>query len=112
MSNAVAVEEINLQIIIRFDRPERRSPLTIDVLHALARILTGIEGRTDIKHVIFTGAGNVFASGADLREIVGVDHDGARDFAVRGQDLMTRIAKLSPPTTAAVNGICFGGALD
>lgn len=112
MSNPVAVEEISSQIIIRFDRPEIRSPLSIDVLDELARILTNIEGRSDIRHVIFTGVDKVFASGADLREIAEVDRDGAREFALRGQSLMNRISGLSVPTTAAVNGICFGGALD
>ena len=112
MSNAVAVEQIKSQIIIRFDRPEIRSPLSIDVLDELARIITGIEQRSDIRHVIFTGADNVFASGADLREIAEIGPDRAREFAVRGQTLMNRISGLSLPTTAAVNGICFGGALD
>src|SRR5687768_12163360 len=112
MSNAVTVEEIATQIIVRFDRPEIRSPLSIEVLDELARIVSGIEARADIAHVIFTGAGDVFASGADLREVAITDREHAVEFALRGQRLMNRISGLSIQTTAAVNGICFGGALD
>ena len=112
MSNAVIVEEIASQIIVRFDRPETRSPLSIKVLDELTRIVSGIEPRQDISHLIFTGTGNVFASGADLREVALTDGENAKEFALRGQHLMSRIAGLPMQTTAAVNGICFGGALD
>ena len=112
MSNAVVVEEIASQFIVQFDRPEIRSPLSIEVLDEVARIVSGIEARADITHVIFTGVGNVFASGADLREVATTDGEDAREFALRGQDLMGRISVLPLKTTAAVNGVCFGGALD
>jgi enoyl-CoA hydratase/carnithine racemase len=65
-----------------------------------------------IKTVIFTGTGAVFASGADLREIAEVTIENAKEFSHRGQLLMNRIAAMSQTTIAAVNGICFGGALD
>jgi enoyl-CoA hydratase/carnithine racemase len=65
-----------------------------------------------IQTVIFTGTDNVFASGADLREIAKVNGDTAREFALRGQTLMTKIAAMPHTTIAAVNGFCFGGALD
>ncbi len=65
-----------------------------------------------IQTVIFIGTDNVFASGADLREIAKVNGDTAREFALRGQTLMTKIAAMPQTTIAAVNGFCFGGALD
>ena len=61
---------------------------------------------------MFTGSEDVFASGADLREIAGVDGSNAIGFAERGQKLMSRIASSSFYTIAAVNGFCYGGALD
>ena len=112
MSNAVLVEQVRRKIIIRFNRPELRNPLSIAVLEELASILSDIEGRDDIDVLIFTGTGTVFASGADLREIASVDSDGAAVFALRGQNLMKRISELAIETIAAINGICFGGALD
>ena len=66
----------------------------------------------DSRPLIFTGENDVFASGADLRQIAAVAADKAEEFALRGQRLMTRIAALPQTTVAAVNGFCFGGALD
>jgi enoyl-CoA hydratase len=112
MSNAVIIEEADRNVIVRFNRPEIRSPLSISVLETVAAIVDDIERRDDIGRMIFTGVGTVFASGADLREIAEVDAETAREFALRGQNLMKRISELNATTIAAVNGICFGGALD
>lgn len=112
MSEAVLVDKIERSIVIRFARPEIRSPLSIVVLERLERILDEIDASTEIERVIFTGVHGVFASGADLREIAQVDGNGAKEFGERGQRLMNRIAGLDAETIAAVNGVCFGGALD
>ena len=109
---AVVVEETANSVIIRFNRPELRSPLSIAVLEKVVLIMDDIECRTDVERVIFTGVGDVFASGADLREIALVDAEGAAEFALRGQTLMTRISEMTPAAIAAINGVCFGGALD
>lgn len=112
MSNAVNVNKISNAIVIEFNRPEIRSPLSIFVLEKLNDILDETEDDADIKTIIFTGKDDVFASGADLREIAKVTPETAREFARRGQKLMKRIADSSKLTIAAINGFCFGGALD
>jgi enoyl-CoA hydratase len=112
MSNGFIVEEHGNAIVIRFNRPEIRSPLSIDVLDRLSGMLDELQRRPEIDRLVFTGTGNVFASGADLREIAAVDPLGSRDFALRGQRLMSRIGGMQMTTIAAINGICFGGALD
>lgn len=110
MSNAIIVELINRITVVRFNRPEIRSPLSISVLDELHSIVDSISHES--AGIVFTGVGDVFASGADLREIAAVNRDNARDFALRGQTLMSKIASLSIETIAAVNGFCYGGALD
>ncbi|MGD9628241.1 MAG: enoyl-CoA hydratase/isomerase family protein [Pyrinomonadaceae bacterium] len=110
MSNGVRTEDRGRAKIIRFDRPEIRNPLSIGVLEFLSALIFGLDER--VEKLIFTGSGKVFASGADLREIAAVDVARARDFALRGQGLMASIAELEIPAIAAVNGICYGGALD
>lgn len=112
MSNTIIIEETGPNLIIRFNRPEIRSPLSIEVLDRLLTLLNDVGARDDVEKVIFTGVGSVFASGANLREIGALDAASAREFAERGQKLMQGICKLRPTTVAAVNGICFGGALD
>lgn len=112
MNDAILTEEINKNLIIRFNRPEIRSPLSIFVLEKLHRIIDQIEIDKTIKMVVFTGAEDVFASGADLREIAQITSENVRQFALRGQDLMNKITNLNQLTIAAINGFCFGGALD
>ena len=112
MSNALAVENYSETIVIRFNRPEIRSPLSIFVLEELHGILDEELSNSALKMIVFTGVGDVFASGADLREIAAVGSETAREFAERGQNLMNKIAAAEQSTIAAVNGFCFGGALD
>jgi enoyl-CoA hydratase len=105
-SQAVVIEKKQNLIIIRFNRPEIRSPLTIAVLVELNEILDSIADEA----IIFTGVDDVFASGADLREIALVTGETAKNYALRGQNLMNKIE--SKNAIAFVNGFCFGGALD
>lgn len=112
MSNSIAVETWGKAVIIRFTRPEIRNPLSIDVLESLDRILDDVSESKHLQKVLFTGSGNSFASGADLREIANVTPAAAKEFSLRGQRLMNKIADLPNATIAAVNGFCFGGALD
>jgi enoyl-CoA hydratase len=102
----VVVENKENLVIIRFNRPEIRSPLTVSVLVELDIILDNISD----EKIIFTGTDDVFASGADLREIANVTSETAKDYALRGQSLMKKIE--SKNAIAFVNGFCFGGALD
>ena len=112
MSDAVRVECYQRQVVVRLIRPEIRNPLSIEVLERLDQILDCCQSSTEIDVVIFTGTNDVFASGADLREIAGVTAEKAAEFARLGQDLMNKIAALPSATIAAINGYCFGGALD
>ncbi|HEY0429280.1 MAG TPA: enoyl-CoA hydratase/isomerase family protein [Pyrinomonadaceae bacterium] len=107
MSNFVLTENIGENLIIQFNRPEIRSPLSVAVLEKLDEILDEIR---DNQTIIFTGQDDVFASGADLREIAKVSKENAKEFASRGQNLMNKIAGRN--SIAAINGFCFGGALD
>ncbi len=109
-ADSLAVEFIKDKIVIRFTCPEIRNPLSIAVLERLDRILDELLNQRQSKTIIFTGTKDVFASGANLREIAGITEDTAREFALRGQNLMRKIAKVN--TIAAINGFCFGGALD
>lgn len=106
----ISVENQSKQIIIRFTNLKERNPLSIEVLNELNQILDQIP--TGIEQVIFTGTENVFASGANLNEIAEVTGETAKEFGLRGQNLMQKISDLPQETIAFVNGFCFGGALD
>ena len=112
MSNRIETERENGTLLVKFVRPEVRNPLSGGVLAELEAILAGLKNVRTIGKLIFTGTNNVFASGADLNEISKLTPDTAAVFGRRGQSLMDQIATLPVLTIAAINGYCFGGALD
>lgn len=108
MKKALIVENLGANLVIRFNRPEIRSPLSIFVLAELHELLDRV--LSEKQNIIFTGQEDVFASGADLREIADLTSETAREFGSYGQSLMNKISGTN--AAAAVNGFCFGGALD
>jgi enoyl-CoA hydratase len=109
---AVVVEERGASAVIRIDRPTQRNSLSVQTLSSLDEAFSSLSAREDISAIIFTGTGDVFASGADIRELQTLTPDSARAFAGRGQNLFQRIADARQLTVAAVNGYCMGGGLD
>ena len=109
---AVETDIIDGSLIVRFTRPEIRNRLSASVMSELHKIIDDCANNEGLSTVIFTGTGNVFASGADLREIAAVTPATAAEFARNGQALMSKIVALPQRTVAAINGYCFGGALD
>ncbi|MBX3265100.1 MAG: enoyl-CoA hydratase/isomerase family protein [Acidobacteria bacterium] len=110
MSNPLTTEAHGDALVVRFTRPDVRNPLSADVIAALNDVIESLSRETE--RLILTGSEGVFASGADLREVSKLDAAAARGFAELGQSLMNRISNLPVITIAAVNGPCFGGALD
>lgn len=111
-SPAIVTEIIDSIAVVRFNRPAQRNPLSKDTLHDLKRTTSSLFPRGDIHTVIFTGAGDVFASGANIRELAELDAAGALQFSKLGQDLFQSITDARQVTIAAINGYCMGGGLD
>lgn len=108
----LTVETFNQTVVIRFVRPEIKNPLSIETLEELKIIFAALESNESISKIIFTGSGDTFASGANLKEIAETSAEGAREFALRGQTLMQTIYQSKKFTVAAIDGFCLGGALD
>ena len=106
------LEQRGSNVTIRFTRPEIRNPLSLPVLLSLNSLLDQSSSNLDLTAVIFTGTDDVFASGADIRELAELDQQSARRFSQFGQQTFEKLAQLRPLTVAAVNGYCMGGALD
>ena len=110
MSNYLKCEQLDDAFIVRFTRPEIRNPLSREVVERLHQIVDSIDD--SIEKVIFTGTGDAFASGANLNEIAALSAADAPEFARLGQSLTQKIDKLPQIVIAAINGHCFGEALD
>lgn len=112
MSQPILIEKIKSAAIVRFNRPEAKNPLSVETLERLKEIFTRSENDSSIERIVFTGSGDTFASGANLKEIAQLNETTARDFGRRGQRMMQQIYHSRKLTVAAVDGFCMGGALD
>lgn len=99
---------------LRLDNPAKLNCFSVDMLGQLASHLEVIEGRPEVRAVIVTGEGEkAFCSGADINAWGGLDPaDFARSWVRGGHRLFDRLARLSKPTIAALNGHAFGGGLE
>jgi len=112
LEHGISTEIIGSTCILRFNRPAQRNSLSRQLLTTLDQTLTLLFATPELTAIIFTGSEDVFASGANLNELVELDERQAQDFSQLGQSLFRRIAQAKPITIAAINGFCMGGALD
>ena len=108
----VIIETRATLAIIRLNRPAERNQLSIATLTELDAAVSALTARFDVSAIIFTGTADVFASGANIRELRALTPETAREFAERGQKLFQKIADAQQLTIAAINGYCMGGGLD
>src|SRR6267143_5989003 len=111
-ASAIVTDVTGATAVIRFNRPAARNPLSISTLNELTNAVSTLTAREDLRAIVFTGAEDVFASGADIRELAELDQEDALEFSNLGQKLFQTIADASQVTIAAINGYCMGGALD
>ena len=112
MQRAILIEEHPSTAVVRLNRPIERNPLSIATLEELESVVATLIVRSDIRAIIFTGTDDVFASGANIRELRSLTPETARHFAQRGQRLFQKVATAPQLTVAAINGYCMGGGLD
>lgn len=111
-AGAVIIEHRDSLAIIRLNRPKERNSLSVPTLEQLDKAVSTLIQDTNISALIFTGTLDVFASGADIRELALLTTEEAKAFTSRGQRLFQKIADAPQVTIAAVNGYCMGGGLD
>ncbi|MFJ7752509.1 enoyl-CoA hydratase-related protein [Peribacillus muralis] len=112
MSNVIY--EMNNQIgYITVNRPEVLNCFDYETLSELQKVIDGIYLDSDIRVVIFTGAGEkAFSAGADLKERKSLNDGEVRRNVKLIRDVFTSIAGLPQPTIAAVNGYALGGGFE
>ena len=97
--------------VLTFNRPDAAnamSPLCARELNDVSRV---IEGDTDVRAVVMTGAGKMFCAGGDLSDFAAAG-DGARALLLQMTgDLhvgLSRLARGNAPVIGAVNGTAAG----
>jgi len=109
MATARLLVETNPPIaIITLNEPEKRNPFSPTLVRQMTTALEEISAREDVVAVIFTGAGNAFSGGADLREMrkaSALEDRGEYEHIL----VLNRLVWNSPKVTiSAVNGPALG----
>lgn len=99
---------------LRLDNPAKLNAFTVDMLDALARHLETIERDASIRAVMVTATGDrAFCTGADINAWGDLSPaEFARYWVRDGHRIFDRLARLSKPTIAVLNGHAFGGGLE
>ena len=91
--------------VVTMDRPEKRNALSVEHMEELLDCFEAIERDRSISVVILRGAGPVFSSGHDLREMEGQTEEFYQhEFALCSR-LMEKIVSVPQPVIAEVHGI-------
>ena len=96
--------------IVSLNRPESMNALSIDVLKEICTLQEHFRQDLGTRVVIFTGEGENFSAGADLKEKAQLStklESWRNNF---GKPAIKSILDIDQITIAAVNGYCLGGA--
>jgi enoyl-CoA hydratase len=107
MTNLI-VEELPDRWHVTLNRPQARNAIDMETVQELHAVCETLEQNPQV--LILSGAGEIFAAGADIRELL---HRNASDaLAGININLFIRIAQLPMPVIAAVDGYAFGGGAE
>ncbi len=91
--------------IVRLNRPDVLNALNSELMFELVRILEDLENDQTVRAIVLTGGGEVFTTGADLKEIA---ERTPVNLILESFVLWDKIRKISKPIVAAVSGYCLG----
>jgi enoyl-CoA hydratase/carnithine racemase len=99
---------------VQLNNPAKMNAFTVEMLDALAVHLETLERDTTIRAVMVTAVGDrAFCTGADIDGWGDLDPAKfARHWVRDGHRIFDRLARLSKPTIAVLNGHAFGGGLE
>lgn len=98
---------------VSIDNTARLNCVSRQMAQALVANLKDLAAHDDLRAVIVTGAGDrAFIGGADLKQLGGFDHDGARAFITSLHEACRAIRNFPVPVIARVNGFCLGAGLE
>ena len=98
-------------LTVRFDRPERRNALTIEMYHGIKKACVVAERDPEIDLLVLTGSGDYFCVGGEM----GDQHEGGAqiDRFTDSLDLtpFVQLERCPKLVLVAINGMCQGGGL-
>lgn len=96
--------------IVKINRPEAKNALNGEVRKQLAQIFSELSFNDEINAVVLTGGDEVFAAGADLKEMATAT---STEMLLRHTErYWNAVSQCPKPVIAAVNGYALGGGCE
>lgn len=96
---------------IRLDRPPANA-IDRQVADELAEAAREASAHADVGAVVVWGGRKLFAAGADIKEMVDLDHDGIREQVTELGDACDLLEAIPKVSIAAITGFALGGGFE
>ncbi len=98
---------------ITLNRPPM-NPISSQLIDEMTALLDEIEGDSEVRAIIITGAGEkAFCAGADITEFgQAFAEDSVKELLMSRHRMFTRIERFPKPIIAAINGYALGGGCE
>lgn len=97
--------------VLTLDRSDKLNIMTRKTLSEIKQAFDQFL-ESSVKSVIITGSGKAFCAGADVKEMIELDYEGAKVYSKEGQQILNFIENTRIPIIAALNGYIFGGGCE
>ena len=113
MTEHFHVERDGPTALATFNRPDARNSMTFEMYEALHDACAALDADPSVRALVIKGAGDrAFASGTDIRQFLDfATREDALDYEARLTRVLTRLAGMSKPTIAMLQGDAIGGGL-
>jgi enoyl-CoA hydratase len=106
--------EVKNQIAyVTINRPKVLNALSIATIGEIGKAMQAAKDDASVRVVILTGSGEkAFVAGADINELKAANAEVGKQYALRGQQVLSLMENLGKPVIAAVNGFALGGGCE
>jgi enoyl-CoA hydratase/carnithine racemase len=113
VADHLTLERADRVAIVTVDRPEARNSMTFAMYDGLHDLCDRLDADAAVRVVILRGAGDkAFVSGTDIRQFQAFrTKEDALGYEARITRVLTRIAALTKPTIAMIQGDAVGGGM-
>ena len=110
MGNATAEDQVTVErrlpaAIVTLNLPDQRNPLSVTLMRALSEELKVIAKDEEIRVVVIRGAGKIFSSGHNLREMTDRALEEQREIFEVCTEMMQTVQQIPQPVIAQVHGV-------
>ncbi len=105
MASNLLIESGQGLVTLTMNRPEKRNPLSSEMMKELIATLREIGAQREPRAVILAGRGAAFSAGHDLAELRRRELSFYREIFDLCSELMTTIQRIPQPVVASVGGV-------